>query len=160
MGGQQSRPGELVSPLAVLLRQRPGQHPGGVFGLAAGQHEQRRPRLGVEPVFVRLVELLLGTRQIPHPEPDLPNLVVGGADTVEDPIALQLLAGIERLGLCLPPGALETLELGAMDLADTRVPADRLPTHPTVGLFGPLCRPPEVGEAPTGGDGDAVHVAG
>ena len=135
-----------VGPVGWSIRTRGGgegasDRPCRFLDIAAGQVEERHPGLGVVSELIRPLERFGRRVEVAHPQPDLADLVLGIADGIQKPVALELLAGLTRLLLGLGPVAAEHLELGAMDAADARVAAHGLATHPALALLGPL-RPP------------------
>ena len=121
--------------------------------------EQGLAGLGVVAELVGAVEGLGRPVQIAHPEPDLPDLVMGEAERVAQAESLQLLAGLARLQLGFGPLPAEHLQLGAMHAADPGIAADRLTTHPAFALVGPLAGTLEIADVPAGRDGVAEDVA-
>ena len=116
----------------------------------AGRQLQGARRLGVVPILVGAVELLRGGVEVAHPHPDLAHLVVGETEDVHQAEALELLACVARILLRARPVAAQHLHLGAVDLADARISADRLPPHPAFGLVGPLPGALQVAHVPAG----------
>ena len=159
-GSRRARVARSAAPSAARGRgERAADRARRLVDLATGQLEERQPGLGVVAVLVRSLECLGRRVQVAHPQPDLADLVLGVADGIQEPEALELLAGLARLLLGLGPQAAEHLELGAMDAADARVAAHGLATHPALALVRPLRRPLEIPDVPTGGDRVAVDVA-
>ena len=159
-GSRRPRVGRSAAPPAAGRRgQRSLDRAARVGDLAARELQQGEAGLGVVAVLVGAVEGLGGRVEVAHPQPDLADRVLRVADAIEQPEALELVAGLARLLLGLRPLTAEHLELGPMDPADARVAARAVAAHPALALVGPLARPLEVADVAAGGDRVAVDVA-
>ena len=131
----------------------------GVVNLAPRKLQEGEAGLRVVSVLVRPVEGLGSPLEVAHAEADLADHVLGVSDPDEEPVPLELVAGLAGLLLRLRPLAVEHLQLRPMDSTDARVAPGAVAAHPPLALAGPLRRAPQVADVAACRDRDAVDVA-
>src|SRR4029078_2582286 len=131
----------------------------GILELTACPLQDSKPGLPVVAELIRTLERRGRALKVAHPQPDLPDLVVGESQALTHAKPLELLAGLTRFLLGLWPLAAEHLQLRSVNSADARISAQCLTPHPALALVAPLARALQIADVPTGGDRVAQDVA-
>jgi len=125
------------------------------LGVSLREAEEGEPGLGCPPELVGFPEGLLGLRELAEPEPDLAELVEGGARDARVPDAQLLACPVGEL-LRLGQAALELHHLGMVDPAHARESVHPARLAKVAGALRPLAGALEVGHVAAGADRVAV----
>ena len=120
--------------------------------LARREPDQRQRRLRAPAQRVRLAQRLLGALEVALQPAKVADRIQAVGHDRQRLERLELGRRLAQLLLGALPAPLERDDLGAMDAADAREPADRLGLAPLVRHLDPLAGPLVVGEVATGGD--------